>query len=346
MKEPSVAARDAGRRRGVSLLEVLISIFVLSIGLLGIAAMIPIGGSEIDKANQADRSAVLGRAALREVKVRRMLENWQSSLDNPSVEIQTWMPQGGWSLNTPQYVMIDPLMAANGVNAFPNATASYTMARVNLRRAPYSTALALTPPGAETIFVSHDDLNFDTSEKDRRPLAIPSSSGTSQQYEGNYSWMAMVAPAERDVHQWLQAGSGGVFRASRVTVSAIVFYKRNLVAAQAERVANVTDAYGLGLGGGDVRLTAGNVDDFKGLRRNHWILLCGQTGNMSWPNVFKWYRVVAVGQDNPNSASRDVTLAGSDWLWSTTNVQAVLIEGVVGVYTETVELNDDLLRVP
>ncbi|MFH1266447.1 MAG: prepilin-type N-terminal cleavage/methylation domain-containing protein, partial [Planctomycetota bacterium] len=44
-------------RRGVSLLEVLISIFVLSIGLLGVAAVIPVGGHEILQAVKADRAA-------------------------------------------------------------------------------------------------------------------------------------------------------------------------------------------------------------------------------------------------------------------------------------------------
>ena len=32
-----------GRRRGITLLEVLISIFVLAVGLLGVAALIPAG---------------------------------------------------------------------------------------------------------------------------------------------------------------------------------------------------------------------------------------------------------------------------------------------------------------
>lgn len=61
-------------RRGVSLMEVLISIFVLSVGLLGIAALIPLGRFTIVEASKADRSGACGRAAIRDVKVRRLLD--------------------------------------------------------------------------------------------------------------------------------------------------------------------------------------------------------------------------------------------------------------------------------
>ena len=58
-KRRQVAALQGGfaawrARRGVSLLEVLISIFVLSIGLLGVAAVIPVAGHEILQATKAD----------------------------------------------------------------------------------------------------------------------------------------------------------------------------------------------------------------------------------------------------------------------------------------------------
>ena len=69
----SSAAR--GRlRRGLSLLEVLISMGVLLIGVLGVAALIPVGRYNVQQATNADRAGALGRAALREIKVRNMLD--------------------------------------------------------------------------------------------------------------------------------------------------------------------------------------------------------------------------------------------------------------------------------
>lgn len=61
-------------RRGVTLLEVLISIGVLAIGLLGVAHLIPLGTFSVNETAKADRSAAMGRAAMHEVRVRDMLE--------------------------------------------------------------------------------------------------------------------------------------------------------------------------------------------------------------------------------------------------------------------------------
>ncbi len=65
--------QSSSRRRGISLLEVLISMFILMIGLLGVGALIPVGRLEVGKGDQYDRAGALGRAAIREIKVRDML---------------------------------------------------------------------------------------------------------------------------------------------------------------------------------------------------------------------------------------------------------------------------------
>src|SRR5688500_2699703 len=64
--------------RGISLLEVLFAIFVLAVGLLGLAAMVPVGKFQVSEANHADRSVAIGLAAHREIKVRDYLdaEGW------------------------------------------------------------------------------------------------------------------------------------------------------------------------------------------------------------------------------------------------------------------------------
>ena len=51
-------------RRGITLMEVLISIFVLSIGLLGVAAIIPLGQLALWETAKADRCGACGRAAM------------------------------------------------------------------------------------------------------------------------------------------------------------------------------------------------------------------------------------------------------------------------------------------
>lgn len=61
------------RRAGVSLLEVLVSIGILTVGLLGVAAMIPLAQVDIVRATRADRAASIGRSAIRDAKVRGIL---------------------------------------------------------------------------------------------------------------------------------------------------------------------------------------------------------------------------------------------------------------------------------
>lgn len=65
-------------RRGLSLMEVLISIFVLSIGLLGLAALIPVGRFAIVEVAKADRGSAAGWNGLQDTKVQGMVDprNW------------------------------------------------------------------------------------------------------------------------------------------------------------------------------------------------------------------------------------------------------------------------------
>lgn len=62
------------RRSGISLLEVLISIFVLVVGILGLAALIPIGRFDVQEAGKIDRGAALGKQAQRELRLRGLLD--------------------------------------------------------------------------------------------------------------------------------------------------------------------------------------------------------------------------------------------------------------------------------
>ena len=66
------------QRSGVSLAEVLISMGILTVGLLGAAAMFPVGGHYMQTGDIADRSGAIAQAALDDAIVRGHLdpENW------------------------------------------------------------------------------------------------------------------------------------------------------------------------------------------------------------------------------------------------------------------------------
>ena len=60
----------APARRGISLMEVLISAFIMAVGLLGVAALLPVGHHEASKGMLADRAAEIGRMAFRDFQIR------------------------------------------------------------------------------------------------------------------------------------------------------------------------------------------------------------------------------------------------------------------------------------
>ncbi len=149
--------------------------------------------------------------------------------------------------------------------------------------------------------------------------------------------------------------------------------------APAERtvMANILSG---GYGGGDVSLTVpvaapDQYSRYLTLRKNQWIMLCGQVvvpnpaDATQWitSNVYRWYRVVSPGEPPQMDATntnwvRYVTLAGPDWnvAWchrnnagaldnydgDTDNIAAdaaaVIVDGVIGVYTVTVTIDRDL----
>ncbi|MGI6414054.1 MAG: type IV pilus modification PilV family protein [Thermoguttaceae bacterium] len=66
------------RRSGISLIEVLIAVFVLTFGLMGIAMVIPAGRYLMVEAAKSDRGSACGRAALNDMKIRGWLLPGQS----------------------------------------------------------------------------------------------------------------------------------------------------------------------------------------------------------------------------------------------------------------------------
>src|SRR4051794_34820033 len=81
------ASSQRQRRPGISLLEVLISMFVLLFGLMGVAAIFPVGNHYAGKGEQYERGAALADAAFAELKARGMLkpELWIYA-DQPSAK--------------------------------------------------------------------------------------------------------------------------------------------------------------------------------------------------------------------------------------------------------------------
>src|SRR5262245_44537775 len=65
-------------RLGISLTEVLIAMGILTVGLLGVAAIFPVAGSFMQKGDIADRGSAIAQAAFNDALARGELDpqNW------------------------------------------------------------------------------------------------------------------------------------------------------------------------------------------------------------------------------------------------------------------------------
>jgi len=69
------------RRHGLSLFEILASLFVLMVGLLGVLAVLPFGLFQMNRVNKADFGGNCGRAAIQEIQIRNWAGSFEDSLD-------------------------------------------------------------------------------------------------------------------------------------------------------------------------------------------------------------------------------------------------------------------------
>ncbi|MCA9122873.1 MAG: prepilin-type N-terminal cleavage/methylation domain-containing protein [Planctomycetaceae bacterium] len=333
-------------RRGVSLLEVMISMGVIAIGLAGVIAILPVALYHIGRGTVLDNASRVGLNAVEEFDLRGMGRplQWRyrtNLLPDPATA------RNGWATA----FAIDPWFIANNssdANAeeFPYGTTTSVprMVRVSLRSSPSGTPSIMGSAQAEEIFVSQDELVFDLPLDRTQPPTQVFGAGTARrQYEGTISWMATVAPvyssADRDLY----------------TLSVVVFHNRAVTDTAAERVVDVRDFLANGLSGGDITLQGASPDDLE-LQAGNWIMLMDFIS--SGVPFFRWYRVVATEESARISGAswqREVTLHGADWpsslvqstttFWGTTPppagyvpTRAAIVGNVVAVYEKTIRL--------
>jgi hypothetical protein len=342
-------------RSGLSLLEVLVSMGVLTLGLLGVAMLIPIGKFAMTETEKADRTGMCGRAGIRDVKVRRLLDT--TIWNHPS-------PNANSNL-----VVIDPLARTSSLATLNVGGTASNVQRFNLNDP--STGSQLTQAQAEAVFRWRDDVNFVTA-KDFAPNAtnprptngdrpMPGGGG----YIGDFSWFFTVMGTPSDYTHSIAWQNRRQF-----TVSAVVCWKRNFATATDSRnpdpegeqswplqyfagsISQTCNGFtsGFGYGGGTIELlnTASNPLDTNAIhpinkvREEQWVMVVGLDTNNN-PIVGSWYRVVGVSRNTTSQAVDMLSLVGPDWPTNpnVTSVNVVVVNGVTGVYTRTMQLDND-----
>ncbi len=149
-------------RAGITLMEVLISIGILSVGLTAVITIIPAAGSQAQKALTETNKANIGLAALNDAITRGILG------DLPA---------------TPPFV-IDPIGNALG-SALPSTVL------------PLETLDGLSSGiAADEVFRSQDDVAFTADDSDPDVPAKPVfyTNDVKRASEGVYSWLATLVP--------------------------------------------------------------------------------------------------------------------------------------------------------
>lgn len=206
-------------RRAVTLLEVLISILVAAVGLLGAIAVFPVALSQAKKGQVADVSAVAGESAIAAFSAQGMNERtrwlaWdqtnQQTVQVPADFQESTSPYFGYSF------CIDPALFAHNAaddpanggvwSYFPAVpqTAGLRMMRLNLTSGnPALPLQPMTEMQAAKWFGIEDELMYQRPEDNTLPAAqlftgIDSGSGNMvpgrRQEEGRLTWFATLVP--------------------------------------------------------------------------------------------------------------------------------------------------------
>jgi Tfp pilus assembly protein PilV len=169
-------------RRGISLLEVLISIGILSVGLISVLSLIPAGRLLNSKANALDRTSLLAMNAAADFMNR--------GFARPT----------GWTNSNPgtAFVAYDPLLPAS-FQTFWSGTV--TGALITPVRDAATSAVSTSMPStvADLLVRSGDDIRYSTDGlgDDALPVPMWSISGTNgpHVFDGAYSYLATLSGA-------------------------------------------------------------------------------------------------------------------------------------------------------
>ena len=312
-------------RRGLSLIEVLMSIMVVTIGLLGIASLIPLAQNDVKQGTVNDQKFLVAKRAYRESRVRGLIQpqnclylgiNGTMYTELFNVEHGNWFTENRNEIvhrndlnaydNFPSFV-IDPWFAAvhdttadSQKKYFPYSLTPDTnnqlhvasRPRVTIKADPFGGVNGSTPGragnGTPASLVMAYQLFM---AQDDIVFEIPEDADESptQLYTANGSKRQFSGR-----YSWLITvvsegiglyGQQGYFR-----VAVVVFRDRviptNLAVTPTQDERVVNVTFlGGGFAGGDVLLSAGDEDTLKRIDDGEWMMLIPSSGQVHKPFV-------------------------------------------------------------
>jgi hypothetical protein len=253
---------------------------------------------------------------------------------------------------------------ANAASVFPYGTGvgQPRMFRITLYRGfndAGGNPVIMNQLQADSLFIIDDDLTYDRPDDNtimptQTYVPVPGAGATNgkRESDGHMSWMATVVPRlDRYTTSFNET----------YVLSIVMFYDRpaDLALGDLLHERRLTVSGISGVTGGEVLLTwpapsalpvtetSANTESAAAqlkVRSNDWIMLSGVVSGPVGPvPVFKWYRVLDTEAEVTFNSTlgryeRYITLMGQDWPLAPAFTEAVIVEGVVGVYEKTIRL--------
>ena len=307
-------------RHGITLLEVLISMGILTIGLASVAALIPAGRSQAVKAAIYDRGSTLASNAAADLITRGFLRTEQLTTAS------------GTTLAN-RLLIYDPLFAGvwGPVDTFVTLrddAATSGSSATELTVLPKGTT-GVPPVVADILFRSEDDPIYGVPDND--PDAPPQpgwstdtgGSGNGRRaFDGTYSFLASLETGELNAPFWLSG--------RQATLTIVVFHRRDpstLPFALAPVTDSTDPAFGLWVNPDLTVLPDGDtIRDV--VKPGSFVLWADHPTN---PTLFRWYRALIV-MDQSTAADgvrMGISFEGSDPPGGSTDERLYILPGAV-----------------
>lgn len=345
-------------RKGLTLLECLVAIFIVAVGLIGVMALIVVAHRDVQETREHSFVGAAGRAAWEEVKIRSLLESSEWMVFNKGY--MSWEPVDH------EPFCIDPLFVAHQIQLLGKYTrigrfpfTDYTrdnrgsemgvpIQRATLRQWPGSID-PMYRQQAERIFCCEDDILFDVNDDGQQLTMTPiTEDGETIAARRQFSWLVTVMKSGE--HEELY------------DCSVVVFRDRPFAQAHRERLLEV-DLDGGGYKGGDITIHGPPTSEVQNAEMarsavdavpGDWMMLMGLTngkpGAESGPwasrRVFAWYKILAAApaqvDKSSGVASRRLTISGGTWNLgddvgevSSDRTFAAMFQGAAGVFQKS-----------
>jgi type II secretory pathway pseudopilin PulG len=335
-------------RRGISLLEVLISIGIIALGILPVALLIPVAQSKVEQGIAADRQATLGNRAVADFRIRNMgsPRNWRV----PNASVAAVFDSKGEVIR--RGYCLDPTALVSWTDPSPpwffphGTTSSAALLRITLKSLTASSVSEdVRRDLARQVFDLRDDLVFDRpvdqSQFPRRQFFVNPTDGTPVRThaDGSMSWFATVTPTISNL-----SGTNDSFLLSVVVV------RGRVTSPTEEGIATASSQFAGEVTLTDLGTTSSEQIRVADLRIGDWILLAKPLPDLIAKTsgiAYRWTKIIGADEnDGVIGVARTFTIANNDFFRPVTTAsdssgQAILVRGVSGVYERTIRLQTD-----